>query len=278
MEEENIDINEIVKIEQMPIVFEQLEKIGALIEKSTKDLDKLECTEENKQEVKKRRTEINNTLKVLEDRRKEIKTKLLEPYETFNEKYENECKDKLLNASELLKSKIDTIESRQLLEKENELRDFANQHIKVNNLNCITFDDIPINITLSASMKSLKEEIKRFIEEVSNDIELIKMEEYRDEILELYLNNEYTGFDFSKSKLEVINRHKRIEELQKQQEEKVEQEKQEEKVVEKVEEVVAPKEIIEDDEVITVQFNVRGEKSKIVELKNKIIELGLEWY
>ena len=87
MEEENIGINEIVKIEQMPIVFEQLEKIGALIEKSTKDLDKLECTEENKQEVKKRRTEINNTLKVLEDRRKEIKTTLLEPYETFNEKY-----------------------------------------------------------------------------------------------------------------------------------------------------------------------------------------------
>ena len=57
--EETIDINEIMKIEQMPVVFEQLEKIGALIDERTKDLDKLECTEENKQEVKKRRTEIS---------------------------------------------------------------------------------------------------------------------------------------------------------------------------------------------------------------------------
>ena len=181
------------------------------------------------------------------------------------------------NASELLKGKIDTIESQQLLEKENELREFANQHIKANNLSCITFDDIPINITLSASIKSLKEEIKRFIEEVSNDIELIKMEEYSAEILELYLNNEYTGFDFSKSKLEVINRHKRIEELQKQQqEEKLEQEKQEEKVVEKVEEVVEevkpPVEIIENDELITVQFTITDTKEKILKLRDYLKE------
>ena len=125
MKENNIDLNEIVKIEQMPIVFKQLEKIGALIDETTKDLDKLECTEENKQEVKKRRTEINNTLKVLEDRRKEIKNKLLEPYNVFNAKYENECKTKLEYASNVLKEKIDTIESEQLKEKENEIREFA---------------------------------------------------------------------------------------------------------------------------------------------------------
>ena len=64
--EEKIDVNEIVKIEQMPKVFSQLEKIGEIIKKKTSDLDKLECTEANKQEVKKRRTEINNTLALLE--------------------------------------------------------------------------------------------------------------------------------------------------------------------------------------------------------------------
>ena len=186
MKENNIDLNEIIGITQMPIVFEQLEKIGTLIEESTKDLDELECTEENKQEVKKRRTEINNTLKILEDRRKEIKTKLLEPYNVFNEKYVNECKTKLENASNVLKEKIDTIESQQLAEKENELREFAYQHIEANNLSqLIGFDNIGLNITLSASMKSLKEQILNFINEVVNDLKLIDMEEYKEEIFNL---------------------------------------------------------------------------------------------
>lgn len=270
MKENNIDLNEIVKIEQMPIVFEQLEKIGTLIEESTKDLDKLECTEENKQEVKKRRTEINNTLKVLEDRRKEIKTKLLEPYNVFNEKYENECKTKLENASNVLKEKIDTIESEQLKEKETELRGFAEQHIISNNIqDIVKFEDIGLNITLSASIKSLKEQILYKIEKIVNDIKLIEQEEYREELLIEYKKN---NFDYVDSKIIVNERHRKIDELKKQQEEKIEQEKQEEKIVEKVEEVVAPKEIIEDDEVITVQFTITDTKAKILKLRDYLKE------
>ena len=222
-----IDINEIMKVEQLPIVFEQLEKIGALIDESTKDLDKLECTEENKQEVKKRRTEINNTLKVLEDRRKEIKNSLLEPYNTFNEKYEKECKDKLFKASELLFEKIGYIEDQQRLEKENELREFANQHIKANNLEkYIKFEDIGLNITLSASMKSLKEQVLDFINKIVSDLKLIEMEEYKDEISIEYIQT----LDFVSAKAKVVERHKQLELLKQQQEEKLEQEKQEEAI------------------------------------------------
>lgn len=270
MKENNIDLNEIIKIEQMPIVFEQLEKIGTLIEESTKDLDKLECTEENKQEVKKRRTEINNTLKVLEDRRKEIKTKLLEPYNVFNEKYENECKTKLENASNVLKEKIDTIESEQLKEKENELREFAEQHFKANDMEeMVSFENIPLNITLSASIKSLKEQILAFIEKIISDMKLLNMEEYWDEILIEYKKN---NFDFVAAKTKVIERHKQLEELKKQQENIQDKIQEEEKIVEKVEEVVTPKEIIEDTEVITVQFTITDTKAKILKLRDYLKE------
>ena len=68
-----------------------------------------------------------------------------------------------------------------------------------------------------------------------------------------------------------------MEELKKQQEEKLEQEKQEEKVVEKVEEVVAPKEIIEDDEVITVQFTITDTKEKIIKLRDYLKENGINY-
>jgi len=269
-----IDINSIVKIEQMPKVFSQLELIGKYIDEQVKDIDILECTEENKQEVKKKRTEINNVLKELEDRRKFIKNKILEPYEVFNDKFEQECKGKLLAASEVLKTKIDTIEEIQLKERYDELELFARQHIEVNDLeDIITFDDIPLNITLSASMKSLKETILMAIEKVVNDIKLIKMEEYSDEILYEYKKTHR----FAESKILVVERHKQLEEIAKAKILKAEQEKQEEQVVEKINEITAPVEVIEDDEVIEVQFKVKGTKAQIKQIKNLIIELGVEY-
>ena len=271
-----IDLNEIIGISQMPVVFEKLEKIGALIDESTKDLDKLECTEENKQEVKKRRTEINNTLKVLEDRRKEIKAKLLEPYNVFEEKYENECKTKLQNASELLKEKIDTIESEQLKEKEQELREFVKQHCEANAID-IPFERFELNITLSASIKSLKEQALAFINKVVSDLKLIDMEEYRDEILIEYLSD----FDFVNAKTKVLERHKRLEEMKKRyatmEEIKLNEETVVEKVDEAIEEVSTPKEIIEDSEIITVSFTITDTKEKILKLRDYLKENGINY-
>lgn len=284
----NIDINSIVKIEQMPKVFSQLEKIGEYIDEQTKDIDILECTEENKQEIKNRRTEINNTLKLLDDKRKEIKTTLLEPYEIFNKKYEEECKGKLLSASEILKTKIDSIEEQQKQEKEEELRGFANQHILAYSLqDIIKYEDIGLNVTLSASMKSLKEEALKFIEKISNDVELIKLEEYSDEILLEYINNRG---NYAQSKLNVLNRHKQLDAIKNIQESKQEKEKQEEKVVNNVEsalyefnedtskyEILMPKEIIDDEDILKVTFTIETTKSNIIELKKWLNERGIKY-
>lgn len=270
-----IDVNEIVKIEQMPKVFSQLEMIGQFIDEKIKDIDILDCTEENKQEVKQRRTEINNILKELDDRRKFIKNKILEPYEIFNDKYEQECKTKLITASEILKTKIESIEDQQKVAKKVELYDFAMEYIAANDIqDFVTFDDIGLNITLSASVKSLKEQVINFCEKIKQDLELIKMEEYRDEIFYEYKRNH----NFVECKKLVLDRHKEIErivnveELRKQNEEAIKQ------VEEKVEEVlVAPKEIIEPQQVIKVSFTLIGTKEQIKKVKDFIIELGIEY-
>lgn len=267
-----LNVNEIVKIEQMPIVFSQLEKIGAFITEKTKDLDKLECTEENKVEVKNRRTEINNTLKILEDKRKEIKNKLLEPYEVFNEKYEQECKGQLENASNLLKDKIDAIENEQKQQKEEELREFVKQHCEANHIH-IEFETIGLNITLSASMKSLKDQALAFIERVANDLKLIDMEEYKDEIF-LEYNKTY---DFVTAKTNVIERHRQLEEIAKQQEEKQQIEEQEKKVEEVIETITAPKELIEEDEILEATFTIRATKEQLIRLKEWLKEEGVEY-
>lgn len=272
--EEKIDVNEIVKIEQMPKVFSQLEKIGEIIKKKTSDLDKLECTEANKQEVKSRRTEINNTLALLEAKKKEIKNKLLEPYNVFEAKYNEECKEKLQNASSILTEKINAIEVQQKLEKEQELREFADEyfnHYMIKDV--VKFEDIGLNITLSASIKSLKEQTKAFCERISNDLKLIDLEEYKDEIVIEYLKN----LDFAKSKMIVIERHRQLEEIKKREEELKAQQEQEQEIVEKVEEVVEeikpPVEIIdveaqEVEEIFTATFTVKTTKAKLKALKN----------
>ena len=281
--EEKIDVNEIVKIEQMPKVFSQLEKIGEIIKKKTSDLDKLECTEANKQEVKSRRTEINNTLALLEAKKKEIKNKLLEPYNVFEAKYNEECKEKLQNASSILTEKINAIEVQQKLEKEQELREFADEyfsHYMIKDV--VKFEDIGLNITLSASIKSLKEQTKAFCERISNDLKLIDLEEYKDEIVIEYLKN----LDFAKSKMLVVERHRQLEEIKKREEELKAQQEQEQEVVEKVEEVVEeikpPVEIIdveaqEVEEVFTATFTVKTTKAKLKALKNFMESEGIEY-
>ena len=270
-----IDVNEIVKIEQMPKVFSQLEMIGTFIDEKIKDIDILDCTEENKQEVKQRRTEINNILKELDDRRKFIKNKILEPYEMFNDKYEQECKTKLITASEILKIKIDSIEDQQKTSKRMELYDFAMEYFTANNLqDIVTFDDIGLNITLSASVKSLKEQVINFCEKIKQDLELIKMEEYRDEIFYEYKKNH----NFAECKKLVLDRHKEIDKIVEETKELEKQAEEYKKVEQKVEEVLtAPKEIIEDDEIITVTFTINDTKENIVKVREFMKKEGIKY-
>lgn len=261
MEEKELDINELIKVEQLPKIFSQLEIIGEAIDKKLVGIDDLKCTEENKQEVKNRRTEINNMTKLMENKRKEIKNAIMEKYDIFNEKYEKEIKTKLENASNVLKEKIDFIEVQQKEAKKEVIEEFANEYIISKDLkDLVTFEQLNINITLSASEKSLKDEVLRKLEKIETDLELIKLEEnYSDEILIEYKKS----FDLTKAKLEVINRHKQLEKLQQEKEIQLKLNENDE-IVEAVEEIVAPVEI---EEKIKVKFTVTATKSQIERLK-----------
>lgn len=265
------DINSIMKVEQMPKIFSQLEQIGKYIEENISDIDTLEISEDNKQVLKKRRTEINNALKILEDKRKEIKNAIFEPYQKFNDKYEDECKIKLQNASDTLKQKIDFIENAQLEIKKEQIRNFAEEHIKFNHLeNIIKFEDIPLNINLSCSMKSLETATLDFIKKISNDLECISSDENRDELLYEYQHN---GFDYTKA---VITIRKKLEEINKlrEQQEKIKEVKEEEiKVAEVVEEITMPKQV---EEKHKWKFTIEATQTEAMEIKEFIESRGIE--
>lgn len=280
MKNKELNINEIVKIETLPKIFYELEKVGEYLDIELAEVKKMDISEESKQSIKKLRANINDTLKQFEDKRKEIKNKCLEAYTLFEEKYNNEVKIKLTNASEDLKVAIDNIEREQIEQKRNEMFAFIDEHIHANHLEKIIINSEVImfanlKINLSTSLKSLKEDAKSFIEKIANEVKLIELEEnYSDEIL-----LEYTkiGYDYTKAKLNVITKHKELEELAKKREQVKEVIQQEEIVEKVVEEITAPKEIIEEEQMLEVTFTVRGTKPQILQIKNLLIKLGVEY-
>lgn len=268
-----IDVNSIVVIEEMAVIKQQLDKVSELIADKTKDIDNtlkminslsFEEQEEQKQDIKKYRTYLNSLKTDLENRRKEIKKKINEPYEEFNSYYESTVLCNLNEGIDKLTTTINSIEETQKQEKENTLREFYDEYAKKYMIDDITkFEDIGLNITLTASEKSLKENIVSFCERIANEIELIKNDDFKEEILIEYKNN---GFDYSKAKLDIINKYKQIEEMKQKLEQQEEQKQVEEQVVEKVNEVIAPKEIVENDEILESTFTVKTTKDKLLKL------------
>ena len=283
-EKQTLDLNSIVKIEQLPKILEQLDILGELVDEKLEGIEDLECTEENKTEVKNKRTEINNMLSILETKRKEIKKAIMNPYDIFNDKYENVTKKKLESASLLLKTKIDTIENEQKEKGLANIKTYFEEYCKHLNIN-VDFDRMNLNITLTGLGKTLegkkyKDEIKMKLDSIASDLRLIDLEEYRDEILLEYNQN----MDFAKSKLIVVERHRQIEELKKQEEEKkkvVEQEELIEQAVNEVVEevIVAPVEINEEteQEELTVSFTVIGTREQLKKVKEFLISEGIRY-
>lgn len=267
--------NELIVLEQLPIIKYKLEQLSVEIKEKVENANKLVVNEDTVKEVKQVRASLTKEFNELETQRKQVKQAIMSKYDEFEEIYRENVSNLYKQADQELKEKIDSVENSLKEEKKNELYDFAMEYIVANNIqDYVTFDDIGLNITLSASMKSLKEQIIAFCEKVKQDIDLINMEEYRDEILYEYKRNH----NFVESKKLVLDRHKEIErivnveELRKQNEEAIKQ------VEEKVEEVlVAPKEIIEPQQVIKVSFTLIGTKEQIKKVKDFIIELGIEY-
>lgn len=270
--EETLNVQELIKLESLPKIFYQLEEIGKRVDIALNGIEDMVCDEENKKEVKKRKQEITSFKNMMEDRRKQIKNQIMEKYNEFNDKYESEIKTKLVNAENILNEKVFTIENQQKLDKENELRTFAEQWFVSKGIeNIVKFEDIKLNITLTASIKSLKEQVLNFVDRIFNDIKLIELEEYRDEIMFEYKQT----LDFTNSKLKVVERHKEIEYMQQLQKKVEEEQKQNDIVVQKVEETIkeveeitTPKEIIEEDEVIIVTFTIKDTKEKIIKVRD----------
>lgn len=273
--ENNININDLVVVKQLPEIFSQLDVASKIITNMTKDIDLIECTEENKQEVKKNVQMLRAMKTGFENKRKEIKKEINKPYEEFEDYYNKKIKGLLDNSINTLDIKVKDIETTQINEKRDELQEFLDQYREFYHIENIltSIDQVPIKINLTNSLKSLKEAIIKFCEKISNDLECICSEEFKEDILLEYQKN---GFDYVNARLAIINRNKEKEALKKKLEQVEEVVKEEEKIEEKVEEIIKPVEVVEEEE-LEITFTVKATRTKLRELKEFMKDKEIEY-
>lgn len=285
--------NELIIVKQLPMIEEHLKERSEEIEEKVKNAKSLVCTEENVKTIKEVRTELNKEFKEVETQRKMVKEQILAPYTKFEEIYKNYISDKYKSADIDLKNKIDTVENELKKQKEQEIKEYFEEYKQANNIDFITYEQAKINITLSASKKSLKEQAKAFIDKIVDDLRLIETQEHKAEILVEYKND----LNVSKAITTVTSRFKAIEEEKKKQEELKQKQLEEaqrmadENIRVQTEEtkkaldnfnvnktVVLQKPVEEkQEEILTLKFTVRGTRAKLKELKQFLESGGYDY-
>jgi hypothetical protein len=263
-------MNELMTIKQLPVIEEQLQTLSAEIDNQIAAALKLPCNEETVKEIKKIRAELKKDSTEYETGRKAIKSAILKPYEDFETVYKKYVGDKYTSADAELKKRIDTIENQVKAKNQVEAEIYFNEYVKSKNIDFITFANTGITVTLSASMKSLKDQTKAFIDRVAEDIAMIETQEYKDEIMVEYKQNLRAAFSITT----VKNRHKAIEE-EKARTVEVEQIKQQEQtVIENVNHFAPP---VEEEPEIQITFKVWGTRTQLRAVKEFIEKEGIRY-
>lgn len=201
----------LIVIDQLPVIREQLALIRSEVEEKVNYALSVPCTEETCKQVKTMRADLNKEFGDLEARRKEVKTKIMEPYEQFNQIYKECVSDIYTDADAALKSRIAVVEDSVKKEKAAKVKAYFEEYAESLKVDFVRMEDAALNITLSASLKSLKEQAKKFMDSVADDIQLINTQEHATEIFTEYKSDGACRLNAAKSITTVANRHAAIE-------------------------------------------------------------------
>lgn len=282
--------NEIIVVKQLPIIEEQLAEIKAAVTSKVDLAMSLVCTEETYKDIKKTRADLNAEFKAWEEKRKEVKAAVMTPYEKFEAIYKDCVSDSYKKADKDLKGKIDSVEGELKAKKEQEVKEYFDEYLASKGIDFVTYENAGINVTLSASMKSLKEAAKTYIDRICDDLNLIDTQENKAEILVEYKRT----LNVSQAITTVTARMKAIEEEKARQEEAARQAEmarqaaeQEQEVIltpptmeEVQEEVLTPptmEPVEEPEEEYSMTFTVTATLTKLKELKAFMKERGYKY-
>lgn len=184
---------QLITLQQPPIIiYERIKAVGQQIEAKIAELnlDNQLVNEDTIKSAKNTRTMLHKELDVFETQRKFIKEQVNAPYEAFEKAYKEHIKVHYDKADSTLKAKIDEVKNRLISDKITRIKDYFTELCQSQGIDFLIFERLSLNITLSASDKSLKEQVANFVSEVSKSLQLIESlnepDEFKAEVLTEY--------------------------------------------------------------------------------------------
>lgn len=285
--------SQLIVVKQIPIIIEKLESVKSEIEHKVNVACSMVCTDENYKEIKKIRSALNKELAEFESQRKAVKSEVMTPYEHFESVYKECISTPYKKADSALKNKIEAIEQGLKQEKHDKSKAYFNEYAQTLGIDFVKYEQVGLSITMTVTLKKLRETIKAFLDKVMDDIKLIAVQEHKDEILYEYKQT----LNVSAAITSVTERYKAIEaERARAEAEKTEREKaelNEQATLNEYEpfeanvavEVAPPEEKPHinqtDEKVFSLTFTVYGTKTQLkdfaIAVKKLINERGLRY-
>jgi len=262
------------KIESLGEITSNISKVKEYAKSLNDYYKNIIFTDESITIAKDEKKKVNKFKNEIAQYRKDIINQFNEPIRKF-EQLGKETELILKDTYDTINNQVIVYENKQKELKEQEIREFFEEYKISRKVDFIEFEQANINVTLSASVKSLKEQAKLFIDKIFDDVQLINLEEYKEEILVEYKQT----LNISKSIITVKNRKAMIEEQKRINEELKKEEdllkenfshfpKQEETILQ------APKiESSTEEKLFTTTFTVRATKEKL-KLLREYMELN----
>ena len=231
---------EIIVVKQLPIIEEQLRTVQQNIQALVNEVLAMDCTEDTYKEVKKARADLNAQFKELEARRKAVKSQIEAPYKAFETVYKSCAGDIFTDADRKLAQKIRAVEDGLRKKRADAVRSYFEEYRESLNLpaDLADYRYAGINVTLSATEKSLKAQAKEFLDRLRDDLDLIDTQIDRDEVL-----TEYRGCRNVARAVQIVReRHARIEAERRRREEEQEAQRKAQEHAAEVEQAIEEEE------------------------------------
>lgn len=204
-------MTEVLSIVNLQQTEQTLKGISERCKDRLKLAEGMACTEETKQAAKKLRAELNKEFSEYEAERKERSAEYEKPLKMFKDIYNQYIAEPFRNADIALKIKINDVEATQREEKTLEVKEYADELKQAYSLNWLETERIMPNVTLSASVKSLKAAAKERLDKIKSDIDCIGVIDSSGEMFAEYMD----CLDLAAAKITVEKRKKAVEEAEK---------------------------------------------------------------
>lgn len=255
-------MNDIISITELSVTEQALKQINAEQKQRLDGALQMACTEETKQAVKKYRTELKKTFEELETERKAKTTEYEEPLKKFKMMYDEYITKPFKEADQALKTKIDEVEKTQKDTKRESVEVYAKELIQAYALTWLDVYQVMPNITLSASEKALKKQVKDTVDRIKSEVDCINAMSDSSELMAEYMN----CLNLADAQMIVTQRKKAIEQAEQAKAAYKEQEEVKQEVTERIEQLAPPVEV-EEEKTYTMTFTASGTIEQLKALK-----------